>query len=131
MDNNIDETKKSGYNVYKNHLCINHLQVSNVIATSKIFCNNNMEVMITTSKTDWDAVINKHLYFPRIREVIFNDPATIVFWEDGTKTVVKANDEIFDPEKGLAMAISKKAFGNKGQYFDHIKKWTKAYDETL
>ena len=54
-----------------------------------------------------------------------------MFWEDGTKTVVKANDEIFDPEKGLAMAISKKAFGNKGKYFDHIKKWTKAYDDTL
>ena len=48
-----------------------------------------------------------------IREVIFNDPATIVFWLDGTKTVVKkANDEPWDPEKGLAMAIIKKYFGS-------------------
>lgn len=47
-----------------------------------------------------------------IREVIFNDPATIVFWLDGTKTVVKkADDEPWDPEKGLAMAIIKKHFG--------------------
>lgn len=47
-----------------------------------------------------------------IRKVIFNDPATIVFWLDGTKTVVKkANDEPWDPEKGLAMAVIKKYFG--------------------
>ena len=46
---------------------------------------------------------------PKIKNVIFNKPATIVFWEDGTKTVVKAIDEPFDEEKGLAMAIAKKA----------------------
>lgn len=60
---------------------------------------------------------------PRIDKVIFNDPATIVFWSDGTKTVVKANNEEFDKEKGLAMAISKKAFGNKGNYFNNFKKF--------
>lgn len=60
-----------------------------------------------------------------IKNVIFNNPATIVLWDDGSKTVVKAqNHEVFDPEKGLAMAISKKAFGNKGSYFNEIKKWT-------
>ena len=60
-----------------------------------------------------------------IKRVIFNDPATIVFWTDGTKTVVKAVDEEFDKEKGLAMAIAKKAMGNKGNYFNRIKKWIK------
>ena len=42
-------------------------------------------------------------------KVIFNPPATIIFWTDDTKTVVKCgeNDE-FDPEKGLAMAFAKK-----------------------
>jgi hypothetical protein len=64
---------------------------------------------------------------PEIKDVIFNDPATIVFWTDGTKTVVKATNEAFDPEKGLAMAISKKFFGNKGNYFNQIKKWTEPY----
>lgn len=59
-----------------------------------------------------------------IRKVIFNDPATIVFWGDGTKTVVKCQDgDIFDPEKGLAMAITKKALGNKGNYCNELKKW--------
>jgi hypothetical protein len=45
--------------------------------------------------------------------VIFNEPATIVFWEDGTKTIVKTmeNDE-YDPEVGFAMAFCKKTFGS-------------------
>jgi hypothetical protein len=61
---------------------------------------------------------------PKIKNVIFNDPATIVFWADGTKTVVKCqDDDIFDPEKGLAMAITKKALGNKGNYCNELKKW--------
>ena len=59
----------------------------------------------------------------QIQNVIFNDPATIVLWNDGTKTVVKAENEDFDPEKGLAMAIAKKALGNKGNYYDIFKKW--------
>lgn len=54
---------------------------------------------------------------PEIKEVIFNNPATIVIWKDGEKTVVKAqNGEAYDPEKGLVMAITKRALGNKGNY---------------
>ena len=69
---------------------------------------------------------------PRIKNVIFNDPATIVFWSDNTKTVVKAQDEPFDPEKGLAMAICKKALGNKYIYYNEIKKWLpKEKNETI
>lgn len=49
----------------------------------------------------------------RITKVIFNDPATIVFWNDGTKTVVKCSyDDYFDAEKGMAMAICKKIMGS-------------------
>ena len=59
-----------------------------------------------------------------IEKVIFNDPATIVIWKDGTKTVVKVqDDEMFDPYIGLAMCISKKAMGNKGSYMNVFKKW--------
>ena len=64
-----------------------------------------------------------------ITNVIFNDPATIVFWNDGTKTVVKAENETFDPEKGLAMAIAKKALGNKGNYYNEFKKWLPKEEE--
>lgn len=59
-----------------------------------------------------------------IQNVIFNYPATIVFWTDGTKTVVKVGpDDKWDPEKGLAMAIVKKAYGNKGNYCNEVKRW--------
>ena len=60
----------------------------------------------------------------RIKNVIFNDPATIVFWSDGAKTVVKCGkDDTFDPEKGLTMAISKYFFDNAGYFNDVFKKW--------
>lgn len=59
-----------------------------------------------------------------IKNVIFNPPATIVFWTDGSKTVVKCNakDE-FDPEKGLAMAIAKRCADNSDDFYKEIKKW--------
>lgn len=48
-----------------------------------------------------------------IKKVIFHGPATIVIWDDNTKTIVKCMDgDEFDPEKGLAMAISKRIFGD-------------------
>lgn len=69
---------------------------------------------------------------PTIKDVIFNNPATIVFWSDGTKTVVKCQDgDIYDPEKGLAMAISKKFLGNKGNYCNEINKWMDKYTEKI
>ena len=48
-----------------------------------------------------------------IKNVIFDEPATIVYWVDGSKTVVICQEgDIYDEEKGLAMAIAKKALGN-------------------
>lgn len=71
------------------------------------------------------ALINKH----EIEKVIFNDPATIVFWSDGKKTVVKCANEEFDKEKGLAMAICKRVLGNKGNYFNEFRKWIEEKEE--
>lgn len=67
-----------------------------------------------------------------IKNVIFNPPATIVFWGDGSKTVVKCQDgEEYDPEKGLTMAFFKRMHDNKGHYFEEIKKWTNKYAMSL
>lgn len=50
----------------------------------------------------------------KIKSVTFNDRATIVFWDDDTKTVVKLrNGEKYDAEKALAMAIAKKCLGGR------------------
>ena len=45
--------------------------------------------------------------------IIFNDPATIVFWEDGTKTVVKcAPGTPFNKYAGFCAAVAKKVYVN-------------------
>ena len=78
----------------------------------------------TSSCVYYAATTAKSVSAPSIKKVIFNYPATIVLWSDGSKTVVKCQDgDIYDPEKGLAMAISKKALGNKGNYCNEFKKW--------
>ena len=60
----------------------------------------------------------------KIKDVIFSDPATVVFWNDNTKTVVKTRGgEKYDKEKGLAMAIIKKITGNTGNYYEIFKEW--------
>lgn len=65
-----------------------------------------------------------------ITRVIFSDPATIVFWADGTKTVVKCQEgDIYSEETGLAMAIVKKVFGNKGNFNEVFKKFIPGYDK--
>lgn len=84
------------------------------------YCSNNL---ISTFKL-YPGTQKTILYMPSIKDVIHNVPATIVFWNDNTKTVVKCQEgDVYDPEKGLAMAISKKALGNKGNYCEVFKKW--------
>lgn len=88
------------------------------------YIDTDIKVTNEFAKRYLNSIYGKKLILvPRIKNVIFNDPATIVFWSDNTKTVVKAQDEPFDPEKGLAMAICKRALGNEGNYYNEIKKW--------
>lgn len=89
------------------------------------FCNLSTGIVKATNAIT-SAASSLFYGVPEIKKVIFNDPATIVLWKDGTKTVVKAQDkDQFDKEKGLAMAISKKSLGNEGKYYDTFKKWLK------
>lgn len=64
---------------------------------------------------------------PAIKKVHFSGNVTVVIFEDDSKVIVKCQDgETFDPEKGLAMAIAKRALGtNKSgsNYYDIFKKW--------
>lgn len=62
-----------------------------------------------------------------IDRVIFNDPATVILWKDGSKTVVKrSDDDIWDPEKGFCMAIIKKLYGHTS----FIKKFMELDEKT-
>ena len=105
----------SRYIKYKNDM----KQVRNQTYSSTVKLMENLKYLSNKQSVFSDTVSS----IPKIKSVIYNDPATIVFWEDGTKTVVKCKNEKFDPEKGLAMAFSKKMLGNKGNYYNIFKKW--------
>lgn len=86
---------------------------------------------IKTTKEILNSVYGLKAYRPsfEIKKVIFNNPATIIFWADGTKTVVKCQEgDTYDPEKGMAMAIAKKALGNQGNYCNVFHDWLSTCD---
>lgn len=63
---------------------------------------------------------------PQISSVIFHDPATIVYWSDGTKTVVKCQaGDMFSAETGLTTAMLKKFMGNDNTFNRVINDWLK------
>lgn len=91
------------------------LQATNCISSGSLICINDTVNSTVAAKS-----------FPSIKNVYFNNPVTVVIWDDGTKTVVKCQKQMGDTyskETGLAMCIAKKALGNKGNYYDIFKKW--------
>lgn len=54
---------------------------------------------------------SKNKYAPK--KIIYNGKATIVFWIDGTKTIVKkAKGEPYNRYNAFCAALAKKVFGN-------------------
>lgn len=68
---------------------------------------------------------------PYIEKVIFNPPATIVFWKSGGKTVVKCNEpDEYDKAKGVALCYMKKALMNSsGEFNKQLRKAGVYYTE--
>lgn len=67
---------------------------------------------------------------PLPTNVIFNNPATIVYWSDGTKTVVKCQPgDVFSAEAGLTTAMLKKYMGNDNTFNRVINEWLKRTGE--
>ena len=67
---------------------------------------------INESKTNEEVTTMSEL---KIKEqVIFNAPATVVFWSDKSKQVLKCREQDeWDEEKALALAIAYKLYGKK------------------
>ena len=89
--------------------------------------NDNSNILVPIDDTI--SISEEHLSYKQekatIKNVIFSGPATIIIWSDGDKTIVKKSDceAEMDKEKGLAMAIIKKAYkdaGKEGSYFRRI-----------
>lgn len=64
------------------------------------------------------------------KKIIINPPATIVIWNDGIKTVVKATEnDIYDPEKGVALCFLKRWF--ESSYRQILKEANDIYKKKL
>jgi len=77
-----------------------------------------------------DSIVNANLYEAAIKivdkytqpaaytpeRIIYNNPATVVFWKDGTKTVVKkAKGEKFNKYYAFCAALAKKMYENNSR----------------
>lgn len=77
---------------------------------------------IANMRTVGLGATKRTMRYPHPEKVIFNNPATIVFWGDGTKTVVKCHpDDTFSKYHGVMAALLKKMLGNTGRYNAVIK----------
>lgn len=83
---------------------------------------------VFTFTTDFDGNDIAHLisesfndiFVPKVKRIIFHNPATIVFWEDGTKTVVKCmKDQEYSKYYGFLAALGKKIYKNNS-HLQHI-----------
>ena len=65
-----------------------------------------------------------------ISNIIFSGPCTIVMWADGTKTIVRCGEnDVFDPEKGIAMALMRKVYGPRHHYMKELGPFIEEYYE--
>ena len=123
IDMALDEGRECGYDdpksanydkfVLYNHIRSKLMRIENGVTDRRREGRRPMRLI-----DDRETVSN------RIKTVIFNDPATVVIWKDGTKTVVKCQPgDTYSKETGLALCIAKKFLGNKGNFNDVFKKW--------
>lgn len=69
---------------------------------------------------------------PKIEDVIFAAPATIIKWNDGTKTVVQCGEgDEYNRFYGFICCIAKKVYGNCGRYNSIANKWIEKDDEQI
>ena len=65
---------------------------------------------------------NPYLY-PEVDHIFYDDVATVVFWTDGTKTVVKCPEGTpYDEYTAFCAALAKKVYGNNSKLQREIKK---------
>lgn len=106
------------FHVVDGHLCTNDMK----------YCSDAIRDILrtwgSTSKPEFTILDPEKAVNEKKAGVIFNPPATIVYWADGTKTVVKCmKDQEYDPVAGLAMCFMKKALGNGNAHHQILKKW--------
>lgn len=91
-----------------------------VTSKVKAYLETDESITIEAAKMYWEKS-----NLPKIKKVIFNNPATIIIWADKTKTVVKCMEgDTWDPEKGFMAAYLTKILGQK-RFHSELKKYVK------
>ncbi len=74
--------------------------------------------------TTTDNPMNKEI-LRHITKVVFHKPATIAYFDDGDKVVVKTSPhDDYNPEAGLALCVLKKMLGNNSvKFHKFFKTW--------
>ena len=80
----------------------NNIMKNNQLSTALV-TTDNKNATITNSSTSTNRsnsftyitpqIFSSTFYGVRLKKVIYNDPATIIYWTDNTKTVVKTCKE--------------------------------------
>ena len=105
-------------------VAVSFQNIINESSTHGHFYFSEGDLMVTKPALKDEKNTTPHESIPEIKNVYFNDPVTVVMWDDGTKTVVRCSEnDFYDPEKGLAMAIIKKVYGNDNSFHKIFKKW--------
>lgn len=100
------------------------------------YLNEQYRNELCDKEIKWNLELQQEIFDPidwnsgplTLKKVIFNPPATIAFWADGTKTVVKCMaGDIYDPYAGLALCYSKKLLGR--QFHKTFRKYCASYEE--
>lgn len=90
------------------------------------YSNHLSKINVTWNGEDIKYVVNDISsdveFRTGIKKVIFNGPATIVIWVDGSKTVVKcAEGDGYSKFSGLAIAMCKRMYGTDfKRIFNHF-----------
>ena len=67
--------------------------------------------------------VKKIYHMPNVEKILFRNPATIVWFTDGTKSVaICGHDDTYDKETGVAICLCKRMLGNKG-YRELMDEW--------
>lgn len=97
------------------HFQRNHLEIE---ATFDVFDLNALDMVNAfQSRTNHNKMLNffKDLFRDQVRvvHIVRNGPATILFWDDGVKTVVKLQSgDTNDPEKAIMAGMLKRLYPN-------------------
>jgi len=97
-----------------------------ITITARDFVPFARTIYTTTGETTMkppERILKTEKYEPyKPNRIIYSNETTVVFWQDGTKTVVTASEgDYFDKEIGFAMALAKKIFGSRSKYQRYIK----------